>query len=82
MLKVEGPCCICDGPCCPCDNEFKIFTSDKSTQIGNLKKEYAGFVKEMFTKADRFSISCKIFSKYKRNLNLSMSIIKFQWIYL
>ena len=24
ILKIGGPCCICDGACCPCDNEFKV----------------------------------------------------------
>ena len=24
ILKIRGPCCICDGACCPCDNEFKV----------------------------------------------------------
>jgi hypothetical protein len=57
-VKIKGPCCVCDGPCCPCDNEFKIVGSDGETQIGSIVKEYNGFVKEMFTTADRFSITC------------------------
>lgn len=32
---------------------------DGDSQIGKISKEYSGFVTEMFTKADRFSISCK-----------------------
>lgn len=56
ILKIEGPCCICDGPCCPCDNEFKLLTLDKSSQIGAVKKVYAGFITEMVTMADRFTI--------------------------
>lgn len=81
ILKVEGPCCICDGACCTSDIEFKVssfgyspplfkkiikriffyqlLTSDKSSQIGSVKKVYAGFVTEMFTMADRFTINCK-----------------------
>ncbi|RNA22416.1 phospholipid scramblase 2-like isoform X1 [Brachionus plicatilis] len=62
ILKIEGPCCIWDGACCQCDNEFKLLTADGMTQIGSLTKEYAGFVKELVTLSDRFSISCKIFS--------------------
>lgn len=57
ILKVEGPCCICDGACCTSDIEFKLLTSDKSSQIGSVKKVYAGFVTEMFTMADRFTIN-------------------------
>lgn len=33
-------------------------TKDGSNQIGKISKEYAGFVTEMFTKADKFSIHC------------------------
>lgn len=57
VLELEGPCCVCDGPCCPCDNEFKLLTSDKTQQIGALKKVYAGFLTELATNADRFSIN-------------------------
>ncbi len=24
ILKIEGPCCVCDGACCPSDVEFKV----------------------------------------------------------
>ncbi|CAF0933088.1 unnamed protein product [Brachionus calyciflorus] len=57
ILKIEGPCCIWDGACCPCENEFKLLTADGQTQIGSLTKEYAGFVKEMVSLADKFTIS-------------------------
>lgn len=56
VLKLEGPCCILDGPCCPVENEFSLMAMDGSTQIGKISKMYAGFIKEMFTKADRFSL--------------------------
>lgn len=56
ILKIEGPCCICDGACCPCDNEFKLMTKDKSSQIGSVKKVYSGFLTELVTMADRFTI--------------------------
>lgn len=59
ILKIEGPCCVLDGPCCPCDNEFKLLTLDKTSQIGSVKKVYAGFLTEMVTMADRFTIDCK-----------------------
>lgn len=56
VLKITGPFCICDGACCPCDNEFKLMTLDETQQIGNVKKVYAGFLTEMVSMADRFSI--------------------------
>jgi len=56
ILKIIGPACICDGPCCPCDNKFKLLTLDETSEIGSVKKIYAGFATEMFTMADRFTI--------------------------
>jgi hypothetical protein len=58
ILKIQGPCCIWDGACCPCDNEFKLLTLDKTNQIGSVKKVYAGFLTELVTIADRFTIDC------------------------
>ncbi|CAF0933071.1 unnamed protein product [Brachionus calyciflorus] len=57
ILKIEGPCCIWDGACFPCDNEFRLLTSDGISQIGKLTKEYAGFIKELVSLADQFTIS-------------------------
>ncbi|RNA21943.1 phospholipid scramblase 2-like isoform X1 [Brachionus plicatilis] len=57
ILKIEGPCCIWDGACSPCDNEFQLLTADGMNQVGSLTKEYSGFVKEMATISDKFTIS-------------------------
>lgn len=56
VLEIDGPCCICDGPCCPCDNEFKLMTLDGTSQVGGIKKIYAGLLTEMFTDSDKFQI--------------------------
>ena len=37
---------------------LKLFSMDGVTYKGKVQKEYAGFVKEMFTLADNFSIDC------------------------
>lgn len=37
-----------------------VMTSDESSIIGKITKEYGGFFKE-FTKSDVFSINCKLF---------------------
>ncbi len=34
-------------------------TLDLSSQIGSVKKVYAGFLTELVTLADRFTIDCK-----------------------
>ncbi|CAF1124337.1 unnamed protein product, partial [Brachionus calyciflorus] len=56
VLKLEGPFCILDGPCFPGNQQFRLLTLDGKTQIGKLQKEYAGFVREMVSSADRFGI--------------------------
>ncbi|CAF0881914.1 unnamed protein product [Brachionus calyciflorus] len=60
ILKIEGPFCILDGPLCPFENDFKVLTADGQSQIGKITKEYAGFVREMITVADNFSITFPI----------------------
>ncbi|RNA45172.1 phospholipid scramblase 2-like isoform X1 [Brachionus plicatilis] len=56
ILKIQGPSCVCDGPFCPCNNEFQILTIDGLAQIGSINKDYSGFVREMVTITDTFSI--------------------------
>jgi hypothetical protein len=58
ILKIRGPCCTWDGAFCPFESEFKVMTKDGVSQIGTIKKEYAGFVKELVSLADQFSITC------------------------
>jgi hypothetical protein len=59
VLRIIGPCMVWDGACCPCDNKFRVMALDGQTEVGNVTKEYAGFIKEAFTTADNFSINCK-----------------------
>jgi hypothetical protein len=57
ILKIHAPLCIYDG--CFCDTQFKILGTDGESQIGQIRKEYSGFIKEVFTNADNFTITCK-----------------------
>lgn len=57
VLKIEGPCCICYGPFCPCQTPFEVKSADGTVTCGKVTKEYAGFVREMFTNADTFSVN-------------------------
>lgn len=59
ILLLVGPCCICHGACCTCDNDFILKTLDENTVVGKITRKYSGFVKELFTYADNFSINCK-----------------------
>ncbi|XP_041479877.1 phospholipid scramblase 1-like [Lytechinus variegatus] len=57
VLKVRGPCCICQGACCTCDQEFKVWDSNMTSDVGKISKQWSGFVKELYTKADNFGVS-------------------------
>ncbi|CAH1781696.1 unnamed protein product, partial [Owenia fusiformis] len=52
---------IIDGPCCTCnicgDVEFQVYSSDGETPVGQIRKQWTGLVKEMFTDADNFGIT-------------------------
>ena len=62
IFKVKGPCCVCSGVCCTCDFPFEIFAGDTDgTPVGRVCKQYAGAVKEMFTDATNFSVTCKFY---------------------
>jgi hypothetical protein len=36
-----------------------VLGTDGINEVGSIKKKYAGFVKEAFTTADNFGITCK-----------------------
>jgi len=42
-------------------------TLDKTSQIGSVKKVYAGFLTELVTMADRFTINCNFNLKIEKN---------------
>lgn len=44
--------------------QVKILTIDGLAQIGSIKKDYSGFVREMVGVMDSFSIKCKFLKKY------------------
>ena len=77
IFKIKGPCCVCPGPCCTCDFPFDIYTmGDSEDPIGKISKEYGGLVKEMFTNATNFSVTCKFF--FCKKLLLTFQVPK--WI--
>lgn len=57
ILKIQGPLCIWQGPCCVGDQKFKVYSSDMSSRVGKISKQWTGLVKEVFTKADNFGVS-------------------------
>ena len=58
LLKIQQEdYCICSGPYCTSDIKFPVYPTSGDTPIGSVTKHYAGFVKELFTNADNFSIT-------------------------
>ncbi|CAF3756680.1 unnamed protein product [Rotaria sordida] len=63
-LRVIGPCCICQGVfCCCCENKFTIYGAENNgdAELGAIYKEYAGFVNQAFTGAEKYTIKYKSF---------------------
>lgn len=54
QLKIKGPCCDC---MCMSDVVFEVTSLDESTVVGQICKEWGGFMQEGFTDADNFGIS-------------------------
>ncbi|KAK3724321.1 hypothetical protein QZH41_001804 [Actinostola sp. cb2023] len=54
LLTIDGPCCPC--ACCS-DVMFEVKSADRSTNVGQITKQWSGMIKEMFTDTDNFGIS-------------------------
>ncbi|XP_048460113.1 phospholipid scramblase 1-like [Rhincodon typus] len=53
VLKIIGPCCICN--CCN-DIDFKVTNLDESETVGKISKQWTGLAREAFTDATNFGI--------------------------
>uniref|UniRef100_A0A3B4ZG41 Phospholipid scramblase n=1 Tax=Stegastes partitus TaxID=144197 RepID=A0A3B4ZG41_9TELE len=54
QLKIKGPCCDCR---CMSDVIFEVMSLDESAVVGQISKQWGGFMQEGFTDADNFGIS-------------------------
>lgn len=54
QLKIKGSCCDCR---CMSDVIFEVTSLDESTVVGQISKQWGGFMQEGFTDADNFGIS-------------------------
>lgn len=54
QLKIRGPCCDCR---CMSDVVFEVTSLDESAVVGQISKQWGGFLQEGFTDADNFGIS-------------------------
>ncbi|XP_033642202.1 phospholipid scramblase 2-like [Asterias rubens] len=57
VLRIRGPCCICQGACCTGDQEFNVLSEDLANEVGKVSKQWTGLVKELYTNADNFGVS-------------------------
>ncbi|XP_076363257.1 phospholipid scramblase 1-like [Tachypleus tridentatus] len=57
VLRIEGP--ICTWSICG-DVEFKVLSSNGSSEVGRITKQWTGLVKEAFTDTDNFGITFPI----------------------
>jgi len=54
VLVIHGPCWTCN--ICG-DVEFQVYSADGGTQVGQIRKQWSGIVKELFTDADNFGVT-------------------------
>lgn len=57
VLKLNRKGCFADGACCPKDIDFHVKSLNGEADLGVIKKHYAGFLQEMTTNADNFSVT-------------------------
>ncbi|CAF3343836.1 unnamed protein product [Rotaria socialis] len=58
ILTLRSPLVICDGGCsCCCENKFVLIGTDGETEIGAIHKRYRGYLHEVTTSADAFSLT-------------------------
>ncbi|XP_071839608.1 phospholipid scramblase 1-like [Apostichopus japonicus] len=81
VLSIGGPCCPCQC-CCGCtgDVHFRFYGKD-GIEIGSVSKVWNGLVKEMFTKADSFTVTFPkdLDVKQKATLLGAMFLIEFMY---
>ncbi|KAL3310550.1 hypothetical protein Ciccas_010886 [Cichlidogyrus casuarinus] len=59
VLLISGKMSCCETLCCEGSQEFSIYSmADKSLKLGSINKLWTGFMREMFTDADNFSLTC------------------------
>ncbi|KAM7399869.1 hypothetical protein PAMP_019110 [Pampus punctatissimus] len=54
QLIIKGPCCDCR---CMSDVIFEVMSLDEAAVVGQISKQWSGFIQEGFTDADNFGIS-------------------------
>ncbi|XP_072174737.1 phospholipid scramblase 2-like [Diadema setosum] len=81
VLKVRGPCCLCQEVCCTGDVNFEVKTTDLKNNIGTISKQWGGWIREVYTKADNFSLTFPqdLDVRTKATLMAAMFLIEFAY---
>ncbi|XP_071480276.1 phospholipid scramblase 3-like [Diadema antillarum] len=81
LLKVRGPCCLCQEVCCTGDVNFEVKTTDLKHNIGVISKQWGGWVREVYTKADNFGLTFPqdLDVRTKATLMAAMFLIEFAY---
>ncbi|XP_007086391.1 phospholipid scramblase 2-like [Panthera tigris] len=53
VMKIRGPCMLSS---CLKDLDFNLLSLDEEIVLGKISKKWAGFMRELFTNADKFGI--------------------------
>ena len=60
IYDMWGPVCPCQCVCgCTDDVKFPMRSVADNSVVGNISKIWAGAMREMFTQADTFGVTCK-----------------------
>ncbi|XP_047450978.1 phospholipid scramblase 1-like [Mugil cephalus] len=54
QLTIKGPCCTCR---CMSDVVFEVRSPDESAAVGQISKQWGGFMQEGFSDGDNFGVS-------------------------
>ncbi|XP_046362053.1 phospholipid scramblase 1-like isoform X1 [Haliotis rufescens] len=57
LMEIWGPCCGCQGLCCTDDVEFPVQSMKDGAVVSKISKQWGGAVREIFTDAEKFSVT-------------------------
>ncbi|XP_006813280.1 phospholipid scramblase 2-like [Saccoglossus kowalevskii] len=81
VLKIKGPCCVCQTICCTADLNFMVYSRDMDNEIGRVSKQWPGLLKEMFTDTDNFGVTFPIDLDVKIKATLLGAVFLIDFMY-
>ncbi|XP_072046718.1 phospholipid scramblase 2-like [Amphiura filiformis] len=80
MFDIWGPCCLCQCICYHPDLNFKVYHGDN--EIASIGKQWAGAVKECFTKVSNFGIQFPIDLEVRMKAMLIAATMLIEYLYI